>query len=149
MRELIVAEFITFDGVIQAPGGPVEDTDIGFEHGGWTLPYWHDDIGKHFFETMSEADALLLGRKTWQIHGSAFEPIAGDVFADAMNAIRKYVVSTTLVSASAWRNSILISKNVVDTIRQLIADFVHVTSPDGQNHIATLAGRFEVLHDIA
>ena len=119
MRELIIAEFITLDGVIQAPGGDVEDTDGGFKHGGWTLPYWHDDIGAHFFQAMSQADALLLGRKTWQIHGGAFEPMTGDPFADAMNGIRKYVVSTTLRSADAWRNSILISENVVETVRQL------------------------------
>jgi dihydrofolate reductase len=119
MRELIVAEFITLDGVIQAPGGPDEDTEGGFMHGGWTLPYWHDDIGAHFFQAFSQADALLLGRKTWQIHGGAFEPAKGDPFADAMNNIRKYVVSTTLKSASAWRNSTLISDNVVETVRQL------------------------------
>jgi dihydrofolate reductase len=101
MRELIIAEFITLDGVIQAPGGADEDTEGGFTHGGWTWPYWHDDIGAHFFQTMSQADALLLGRKTWQIHGNAFEPMAGDPFGDAMNNIRKYVVSTTLKSASA------------------------------------------------
>ncbi len=122
MRELIVAEFITLDGVIQAPGGDVEDTDGGFKHGGWTLPYWHDTIGEHFFQTMSGADALLLGRKTWEIHGGAFEPMVGDPFGDAMNAIRKYVVSTTLKSASAWRNSILISKEVIDSIRKLKAE---------------------------
>ena len=119
MRELIVAEFITFDGVIQAPGGAVEDTDGGFTHGGWTIPYWHDDIGEHFSQSMSESDALLLGRKTWQIHGGAFEPMVSDPFGDEMNAIRKYVVSTTLKSASAWRNSILISENVIESIRQL------------------------------
>ncbi len=50
MRKLIVAEFISLDGVIQAPGGADEDTDGGFAHGGWTMPYWHDDIGAHFFE---------------------------------------------------------------------------------------------------
>ncbi len=119
MRELIVADFITLDGVIQAPGGAVEDTDGGFTHGGWTIPYWHDDIGLHFFEAMSQCDALLLGRKTWQIHGGAFEPMLDDPFGDAMNNIRKYVISTTLKSASAWRNSILISENVVETVRQL------------------------------
>ncbi len=59
MRELIVAEFITLDGVIQAPGGPEEDTEGGFKHGGWTLPYWHNDIGTHFFQAMSQADTLL------------------------------------------------------------------------------------------
>ncbi len=119
MRKLIVAEFMTFDGVIQAPGGADEDTDGGFTHGGWTRPYWHDDIGKHFFETFSQADAFLLGRKTWQIHGTAFEPMKDDPFADALNSVRKYVVSTTLYSASAWRNSTLIRDNVVETIRQL------------------------------
>ena len=108
MRELIIAEFITLDGVIQAPGGGVEDTEGGFTHGGWTVPYWHDDIGDHFFKAFSQADALLLGRKTWQIHGGAFEPMTGDPFADAMNAINKYVVSTTLKTATAWRNSTLI-----------------------------------------
>jgi len=121
MRELIVAEFITLDGVIQAPGGEQEDTEGGFTEGGWTRPYWHDDIGAHFFQAFSQADALLLGRKTWQIHGGAFEAMAGDPFADAMNAIQKYVVSTTLSSASAWRNSSLIADNVVETVRQLKA----------------------------
>lgn len=119
MRELIVAEFITLDGVIQAPGGADEDTEGDFTHGGWTHPYWHDDIGAHFFEAMSQADTLLLGRKTWQIHGDAFEPMTGDPFADTLNNVRKYVVSTTLESASAWRNSTLIRENVVEAVREL------------------------------
>jgi dihydrofolate reductase len=119
MRELIVAEFITLDGVIQAPGGADEDTEGGFKHGGWTWPYWHDDIGAHFSEAMAGADALLLGRKTWQIHGGAFEPMEGDEFADAMNAMPKYVASTTLDSAAAWRNSTLIRENVVEEVRRL------------------------------
>jgi len=119
MRKLIVAEFITLDGVIQAPGGPQEDTDGGFVHGGWTWPYWHDDIGLHFSQAMAEADALLLGRKTWQIHGGAFEMMDGDPFADALNAVSKYVVSTTLPDASAWRNSTLIRENVVEAVRAL------------------------------
>ncbi len=120
MRRLIVAEFITLDGVIQAPGGATEDTEGSFAYGGWTQPYWHDDIGLHFFQTMSEADALLLGRKTWQIHGGAFEPMpAGDPFGDTMNGIHKYVISTALNSADAWRNSTIISGNVVEQVRQL------------------------------
>ncbi len=120
MRELIVAEFITLDGVVQAPGGADEDTDGGFRHGGWTRPFWHDDIGKHFFQAMSGADAMLLGRRTWEIHGGAFEPMApGNPFADALNAVRKYVVSTTLKSASAWRNSTIIDADVVDSVHRL------------------------------
>jgi dihydrofolate reductase len=116
MRKIIVHEFITLDGVIQAPGSPTEDTDGGFTHGGWTLPYWHDDIGAHFGQIFAEADTLLLGRKTWQTHGEAFEPnLAEDPFA----GFKKYVVSTTLKSASAWRDSNLISGNVVEEIRKL------------------------------
>jgi len=119
MRQLIVAEFITLDGVIQAPGGEDEDMEGGFTHGGWTRPYWHDDIGAHFFQAMSSADAFLLGRKTWQIHGGAFETMEGNPFADALNKVQKYVVSTTLNDASAWRNSTLIRDNVVESIREL------------------------------
>jgi dihydrofolate reductase len=120
MRKIIIAEFITLDGVIQAPGSADEDTEGGFTHGGWTNPYWHDDIGAHFFEAIAQADALLLGRKTWQIHGGAFEPMAvGDPFGDVMNGIPKYVVSNTLKSAAAWRNSTLINNNVIESIRQL------------------------------
>jgi dihydrofolate reductase len=120
VRKIIVAEFMTLDGVIQAPGGANEDTEGGFEQGGWTWPYWHDDIGKHFFQAMDQADTLLLGRKTWQIHGGAFEPMpAGDPFGDVMNGARKVVVSTTLKSAAAWRNSTIISGNVVEEVRKL------------------------------
>jgi dihydrofolate reductase len=120
MRKIIVHEFITLDGVIQAPGAADEDTDGGFVHGGWTLPYWHDDIGAHFSQAMAQADTVLLGRKTWQIHGAAFEPMPpGDPFGDVMNAFRKVVVSTTLKSAADWRNSTLISSNVVEEVRKL------------------------------
>lgn len=119
MRELIIAQFITLDGVIQAPGGADEDTDGGFAHGGWTFPYWHDSIGEHFFQTMTNADALLLGRKTWEVHGGAFEPMQDDPFGNVMNGAKKYVVSTTLPNADAWRNSTLISSNVVDEVRKL------------------------------
>ena len=120
MRKLIVAEFITLDGVIQAPGGEDEDTEGGFVHGGWTHPYWHDDIGAHFFQAMTEADTLLLGRKTWQGHGAAFDPMPeGDPFGDVMKSKKKYVVSTTLKSTELWRNSTIISGNVVQDVRKL------------------------------
>jgi dihydrofolate reductase len=119
MRKIVVSEFMSLDGVMQAPGGKDEDTDGGFTQGGWTWPYWHDDIGAEFFRAMSESDALLLGRKTWQIHGGAFEPMVNDPFGDVMNAVQKYVVSTTLPDASAWRNSTLIKDNVVEQVRAL------------------------------
>ena len=122
MRKIVVSEFISLDGVIQAPGGAEEDTEGGFAHGGWTGPYWHDDMGAHFFEAMQQSDTLLLGRKTWQGHGAAFDPMPkGDPFGDVMNAMPKYVVSTTLTSAAAWRNSNLITRNVVAEVRALKA----------------------------
>ena len=120
MRKIVVSEFVSLDGVMQAPGGKDEDTEGGFAYGGWTWPYWDDGIGVHFNAVMSESDAMLLGRKTWQIHGGAFEPMAeGDPFGDAMNAMPKYVVSTTLTDTSAWRNSTLISGNVVEEVQAL------------------------------
>jgi hypothetical protein len=65
MRKLIVSEFVTLDGVMQAPGGKDEDLDGGFAYGGWTIPYWHDDIVKSFGALMQDCDALLLGRNTY------------------------------------------------------------------------------------
>jgi dihydrofolate reductase len=122
MRKIVVSEFVSLDGVMQAPGGAAEDTEGGFAQGGWTGPYWHDEIGVRFFQEMIEADALLLGRKTWQIHGGAFEPMAeGDPFGDLMNTMPKYVVSNTLTSAAAWRNSTLISGNVMEEVGALKA----------------------------
>lgn len=121
MRKLIVAEFITLDGVIQAPGGAEEDMDGGFAYGGWTIPYWHDDIGAHFDQAISDCDAFLLGRRTWQGH-AVFETIEeGDPFGDQMKRMRKYVVSTTLPSADAWRNSTIIRENVVAEVQKLKA----------------------------
>ena len=122
MRKLIVSEFISLDGVIQAPGGADEDTDGGFPHGGWTWPYWHDDIGAGFMQAMAEADTFLLGRKTWQTHGAAFDPMPeGDPFGDIMKRMKKYVVSTTLQSADLWRNSTIIRDNVVEEVRKIKA----------------------------
>jgi len=122
MRKLIVAEFVSLDGVMQAPGGVDEDTEGGFAHGGWTMPYWHDDIGVDFFQAMSECDAFLLGRKTWQGHGEAFEQLPeDDPFGQVMNGMRKYVVSTTLQSTTTWRNSTIINQNVAEEVRNLKA----------------------------
>jgi dihydrofolate reductase len=121
MRKLIVSEFMSLDGVIQAPGGPDEDRDGGFAHGGWTMPYWHDDIGATFMSLMADTDAFLLGRRTYVTHGEAFEPMpAGDPFGDVMNAPAKYVVSKTLEKA-VWRHTTIIRDDVVGAVRALKA----------------------------
>ena len=116
MRKLVVHEFISLDGVIQAPGGPTEDTDGGFTAGGWTRSYWHDEIGAHFGQVVMEADALLLGAKTWQIHGAFFGPNPAQ---DPFGPMKKYVVSHTLKSVDLWQNSTLLSGNVIDQVRNL------------------------------
>ena len=122
MRKLIVSEFITLDGVIQAPGGKDEDREGGFEHGGWTWPFWHDDIGANFGAMMQDTDAFLLGRKTYETHAAAFEPMpAGDPFGDMMNAPRKYVVSRTLQEPT-WRNTTIIRDDPMGAVRALKAE---------------------------
>src|ERR1051325_11483636 len=119
MRKLIVSEFVSLDGVMQAPGGKDEDTDGGFEHGGWTIPFWHDDIGKTFFELMQGCDAFVLGRRTYVTHAEAFEPLpAGDFFGDLMNAPKKYVVSKTL-QQPIWRDTTIIRDDVIEAVRAL------------------------------
>ena len=121
MRKLIVHEFVTLDGVMQAPGGKDEDLDGGFAYGGWTIPFWHDDIGASFVALMQDVDAFLLGRRTYVVHAEAFEPMPpGDPFGDMMNGPKKHVVSKTLTKP-IWRNTTIIRDNVLDEVRALKA----------------------------
>jgi len=135
MRKLIVSEFVSLDGVIQAPGGKDEDRDGGFEHGGWTWPYWTDEIGASFGSLMKDVDAFLLGRKTYLTHAAAFEPMpAGDVFGDMMNAPAKYVVSRTLKEPT-WRNTTIIRDNPMDAVRALKAQPGGTIMTDGSSQL--------------
>jgi dihydrofolate reductase len=135
MRKLVVSEFVSLDGVMQAPGGAQEDTEGGFSHGGWTMPYWHDDIGAAFGAMMQEVDAFLLGRKTYLIHGNAFEPMSpGDPFGDMMNAPAKYVVSKTL-EKPIWRNTTIIREDVVGAVRKLKAAPGKTIITDGSHQL--------------
>ncbi len=119
MRKLIVQTFLTLDGVMQAPGDPQEDTEEGFTHGGWQMPYFDEDAGKIINEYFDATEALLLGRKTYQIF-AAYWPNApaDDPFAQKLNRMPKYVVSTTLKKAD-WNNSTLIKSNVAAEIAKL------------------------------
>jgi len=135
VRKLIVHEFVTLDGVMQAPGAKDEDTDGGFEHGGWTLPYWHDDIGAAFVRLMQDVDAFLLGRRTYVTHAAAFEPMpAGDPFGDLMNPPKKYVVSRTLKEPT-WRNTTIIRDNPIDAVRKLKAEPGNNIITDGSSQL--------------
>jgi dihydrofolate reductase len=144
MRKLIVSEFVSLDGVIQAPGGKDEDRDGGFDHGGWTIPYWHDDIGNSFDALMQDVDALLLGRRTYVVHAQAFEPMPpGDRFGDLMNAPKKYVVSRTL-EKPIWRDTVIIRDNVVEAVRTLKAQPGRSIVTDGSSQLV----RTLLAHDL-
>ena len=108
---VVISEFVSLDGVSQAPGGGEEDTDGGFVHGGWSMPFFDPEtMGAAVGEAMAGTDALLFGRRTWQVMAAAWPGRAGDPFADQMNAITKYVVSGTLTDADlTWNNSHLIA----------------------------------------
>ncbi|MET9521021.1 dihydrofolate reductase family protein [Streptomyces coeruleorubidus] len=119
---IVITEFISLDGVVQAPGGPQEDTDGGFAHGGWSHPYFDEEVlGGAFDAGLAGAEALLFGRRTWQTMAGAWPERAGDPFADRMNSLKKYVVSSTLGEADlTWNNTSLIpGDQAVARIREL------------------------------
>jgi dihydrofolate reductase len=117
MRKIVVLSMITLDGVMQAPGGPEEDTSGGFKYGGWTAPYSDDAIGTMITEELSVPFDLLLGLKTYEIFAPYWSQREG-VVADPFNKAKKYVVSDTPVNL-AWKESILITDDVVAKIKTL------------------------------
>ncbi|MCZ2526487.1 dihydrofolate reductase family protein [Streptomyces sp. HB2AG] len=119
---IVVVEFMSLDGVVQAPGGPGEDTDGGFAHGGWSGRFFDPEtVGGAFDEALAGAGALLFGRRTWQTMAAAWPGRAGDPFADRMNAIPKYVVSGTLGDDDlTWQNTVRIpGEGAVARLREL------------------------------
>lgn len=118
MRKLIVLSFVTLDGVMQAPGGPEEDTSGGFKYGGWTVGYWDDFMGKVMDKQMAQPFDMLLGRKTYEIFAAYWPNSEQQPLADKLNKAKKYVVSTTL-SKVDWNNSTLITTDIVNEIKKL------------------------------
>src|SRR5687767_9597671 len=119
---IVISEFISLDGVVQAPGGAEEDTDGGFRHGGWSMPFFDPDVmGTAIDETAKRTDALLYGRRTWQVMASAWPARAGDPFADWINSVDKYVVSSTLSPSDlTWAPTTLIrGTDVVTAVAEL------------------------------
>jgi dihydrofolate reductase len=121
MRNVVVTEFITLDGVFGDPGGS-EKT----EHGGWSFKFWSDESGKYKYDELLEADALLLGRVTYEGFAAAWQEMTDDSgFADRMNGLPKYVASRTLDKLE-WQNSHLLEGDVVEAVSAL-------KRQDGQN----------------
>ena len=118
MRTLAVHTFLTLDGVMQAPGGPEEDTSGGFTHGGWSVGYWDDVIAEHMGTVMSEPFELLLGRRTYEIFAAHWPDAAPEEGADLFNNATKYVASRTL-DRLEWQNSVLLDGDVAEAVAKL------------------------------
>jgi dihydrofolate reductase len=121
---IILSDFMSLDGVVQAPGGREEDTEGGFSNGGWSMPFFDAPVmGPVLDEVMQGTDALLFGRRTWQTMAAAWPGRAGDPFADRMNEIQKYVASRTFTERDlAWSNSVLLPKDdAIGAVRDLRA----------------------------
>jgi len=120
VRKLVVGTFLSVDGVMQAPGGPDEDREGGFEHGGWSFNYWDDVMGPIMDEFTNRADGLLLGRKTYEIFASHWPHVTdeSDPVASKLNSIPKYVASTTLESVE-WNNSTLLKGDIAEEVAKL------------------------------
>jgi dihydrofolate reductase len=129
MGKLIVTEFMTLDGVAQAPGGPDEDRDSGFTHGGWQAPLLDQESDGATFEQAKSMDALLLGRKTYEIFASYWPTAPEEIpYTGLLNAIPKYVASRTLTGPLAWHRSELLAGDLSESITDVKArhDEVHV-----------------------
>jgi dihydrofolate reductase len=120
MRKLTVSEFVSLDGVMQAPGGADEDTEGGFRHGGWQMGYFDDVAGERIGASMAQTGAFLLGRRTYEIFASYWPTQSDDdPFAKILNGLPKYVASTTLGEPLAWQNSTLLQGDVAKAVAEL------------------------------
>jgi dihydrofolate reductase len=120
MRKLVVGTFLTLDGVMQAPGGPDEDRDGGFQHGGWLVPYFDEKFGEIMTEWTKRAGAFLLGRKTYEIFAGSWPKSTdpADEIATALNTRPKFVASRTLNGVN-WNNSRLLKGDVAGEVAKL------------------------------
>src|SRR5438105_3380716 len=129
MGKLIVTEFVTLDGVAQAPGRPDEDGDGGFTHGGWQAPLLEQVAGRVLFEQARSMDALLLGRRTFDIFANYWPHAPEEIpFTGLLNGVPKYVVSRTLAEPLGWQGSTLVTGDLTESIMSMKErhDEVHV-----------------------
>jgi dihydrofolate reductase len=120
MRKLVVGTFLTLDGVMQAPGGPNEDREGGFRHGGWLVPYFDEQFGEIMTGWTKRAGAFLLGRKTYEFFAAAWPQSTdpADEIATALNTRPKFVASRTLDTVT-WNNSHLLKGDVGEEVAKL------------------------------
>ena len=146
MRMLRVIEFLSLDGVMQAPGHPDEDREGGFQHGGWQRPYSDEVLGKEAGKGMASTDAYLFGRKTYEKMAAHWPtaPEEQQILAEPLNMMPKYVASTTLAEPLEWRNSTLLRGNVAEAVAALKAE------PGQDLHVIGSPGLVQTLlgHDL-
>jgi dihydrofolate reductase len=118
MRKLIVSTFLTLDGVMQAPGGPGEDADRGFTHGGWSVNYWDDQMGQVMAEATSTPFAMVLGRKTYDIMAAYWPTAPEEAGGKVFNEATKYVASRGHPMLE-WSNSVLIDGDAAEGLAAL------------------------------
>jgi dihydrofolate reductase len=137
MGSLTINTFLTLDGVMQAPGAPTEDPSGGFGHGGWLVPYADADMAQYITEAFATIDAVLLGRKTYEIFAAHWPRVTdpGDPIAAALNKMPKYVVSRTLDKVE-WHNSSLIQGDVVNEVAKLKRRHEREISVQGSSQLA-------------
>ncbi len=120
MGQLIVTEFVTLDGVAQAPGGPEEDTTSGFEFGGWQAPLIEEESGEVMFDKAKGMDALLLGRTTYDIFAGYWPTAPEEIpFTSLLNRVPKYVASRTLSDPLSWQGSTVLQGDVAEAVAEL------------------------------
>ena len=141
MGTLTIATFMTLDGIMQAPGGPDEDRDGGFEHGGWSFPYFSEDMGDVISGAFANAECFLLGRLTYEIFAGSWPnfPDTDDPVASALNRLPKYVVSTTLESAD-WGPATILRGDIAAEVAKLKDEY------DGEIQVHGSAGLAQTLH---
>jgi dihydrofolate reductase len=148
MGKLIVTEFVTLDGVAQAPGGPDEDGDGGFTHGGWQAPLLDEEAGRVLFEQAKSMDALLLGRTTYEIFANYWPKAPAEMpFTGLLNSVPKYVASRTLAGTLAWQGSSLVTEALAEGITSLKErhDEIHVI---GSLNLVQSLLRFELVDEL-
>lgn len=149
MGKLTMTTFVTLDGVMQAPGGPPEDTSGGFEWGGWLVPYADQDMGAFIVDIFSRADAFLLGRGTYQIFAGHWPRVTdpNDPIAVALNKLPKHVASKTLEKAE-WNNSSVLRGDVPSEIKKLKAQYPRELQVHGSAGLAQTLLAHDVLDEM-
>jgi dihydrofolate reductase len=137
MGTLTIATFMTLDGIMQAPGGPDEDRDGGFSHGGWSFPFFSDDMGYVISDAFAKAECFLLGRRTYEIFAGSWPdyPDEDDPVANRLNTLPKYVVSTTLERAD-WQPATIVRGDVPGEVARLKQQHAGEIQVHGSAHLA-------------